>query len=318
MTRSLRSAWLRRRTAVLLATATVAASFGWALAPGPSSSAQTADPPFTVEVSQTSGLLDGDIVEVTVRANPGHRIETDARERACSSAGPASTYTSAADLTRPSATVPSTPSVSTSSEGSANGCTPWPTDREQKGTSPPASGSPSGARVRASQRHARVRPGAPCLLVVRVPASVGRWPGDRPFRHPGAHVRDARSDCRVRKQEPGGGVDGGVGPDAGSVGALDAGAVRLRGVNGCVDILRPEGRRRGTRRLCQRRPGPGVHAPRDIGRSAGLDPPSNGPAVYTPVALNAVVIAAMGGQIVNDDPQWPVGVAEAVQPSRSR
>ena len=91
MTRSLRSVWHRRRTAVLLATATIAASFGWALAPG-SSSAQTADPPFTVEVSQTTGLLDGDRVEVTVQANPGTTLHADTRRRAraCTSAARAS------------------------------------------------------------------------------------------------------------------------------------------------------------------------------------------------------------------------------------
>ena len=116
MTRSLRSAWLHRRMAVLLATATIGASFGWALAPG-SSSAQTADPPFTVEVSQTSGLLDGDTVEVTVRANSGARLEHDS-DNDMYICRPGVSYTSIADTRASNGNCPAT-AVSSSSEAQA-------------------------------------------------------------------------------------------------------------------------------------------------------------------------------------------------------
>ena len=258
MTRSLRTAWHRRRTAVLLATATVAASFGWALAPGPSSSAQTANPPFTIEVSRTTGLLDGDLVDVTVRADPGARIEPDAQNDLfiCR---PGVTYTSAADLAATAGNCPVLRERVELVRGVGPALHPGRRIASRRGHRCRRRDRRVVARVRASQRHARVRPDG-TVPARREGGNIGgRWPRDRPLRHLRPHVHDARPDCRVRKQESRGRFDGGVGPDAGVVGPLDAGAVQLGGVVGCVDVLRPDGRGRGPCRVRRRYPRSGVH-----------------------------------------------------------
>jgi hypothetical protein len=290
MTRSLRSAWLRRRTAVLLATATVAAWFGWALAPGPSSSAQTADPPFTVEVSRTTGLLDGDLVDVTVRADPGARIEPDAQNDLfiCRHGV---TYTSAADLAATAGNCPFFASVSSSSEGSARLYTL-------------ADGSPGFGLPNASLE---CGPAAPCLLVVRVATSVGGGPATDHF---------ATFDLTFTTPDPTAGC-GSRNPAAVST----AGSDRMQalwarstltqcssgGSTGASTSFAPTGEGEGlaafaggTRDL--------VYTAAGYRPISGLDAAPQRTPVYTPVSLNAVVIAAMGGQLVNDDPQWPVGL----------
>ena len=307
MTRSLRSAWLRRRTAVLLATATVAASFGWALAPGPSSSAQTADPPFTVEVSQTSGLLDGDLVEVTVRADSGDPHRERAHRTTCSSAGRASRTRPSADLARPRpATVRRAPRACRPPPRGRHRSTPWPTDRERRATSPSASVLPNG-RPGPGLPNATLEcgTGAPCLLVVKVPASVGGGADDRPLRHRSSSPSpraDPNAGCGSRN--PAAVSIGRIRPHAGSLGALDPRAMQLGGVGGRVDVSsHPTGEGEGLAAFCERRRAIWLTRPRGIGPSRASTRHRSGPAVYTPVALNAVVIAAMGGgQVVNDDP----------------
>ena len=304
MTRSLRSAWLHRRMAVLLATATIGASFGWALAPG-SSSAQTADPPFTVEVSQTSGLLDGDMVEVTVRANSGARLEHDS-DNDMYICRPGVSYTSIADTRASNGNCPAT-AVSSSSEAQARFFTVADGSRAVGDISvgigfaewTPAFGLPN-ATLDCGPRRA--------VLARRAGAGIGWWrSGDRPLRRAGAHVHRSGSDCRVWEQEPGGRDDSRVGPDVGPVGALDAGAVRSGAAAGASTSYAPAGEGEGLAGFAEREPGPRVYR-RGVSADHGAQPLAERAAVYTPVALNAVVIAAMGGRIVSDDPQWPVGL----------
>jgi len=305
MTRSLRSAWHRRRIAVLLATATIGASFGWALAPD-SSSAQTADPPFTVEVSQTSGLLDGDVVDVTVRATSGTRIQDDS-DNDLYICRPGVTYTSLADLRATAGNCPANNGVSSSSEGSARLYTLADGSRAEGhivvGTGV-AEWSPGFGLPNATLD---CGPGAPCLLMVRVPASVG-----------GGAVTDHVAAVELAFATPD--------PNAGC-GGRDPAAVASAGSDRTQDLWA-----RSTLAQCQTAGSAGAStqfAPRgegdglaafsdgliDLAYTAagyrpvrGLDVSPQRPAVYTPVALNAVVIATMGGgQVITDDPAWPVG-----------
>jgi hypothetical protein len=306
MTRTLGRAWHRRRTAFLLATATIAASFGWALAPGPSSSAQTPDPPFTVEVSQTSGLLDGDVVDVTVRADPGARIEPDAQNDLfiCR---PGLAYTTAADLAASAGNCPFFASVSTSSEGSARLFTLADGSRAEGDIAVGvgiAEWSPGFGLPNATLE---CGPAAPCLLVVRVATSVAGAPATDNF---------ATFELTFTTPDPTAGC-GSRNPAAIST----AGSDRMQAMwarstlaqctsgasLGASTSFAPTGEGEGLAAFAV--------GGRDLVYTAagyrpigGLDPSPQRSPVYTPVALNAVVIAAMGGQLVNDDPQWPVGL----------
>ena len=175
--------------------------------------------------------------------------------------------------------------------------------------------------VRTAELHARVRSrrALPPRGAGRHEHRSGGGPVDRPLRHPGAHVRDPRPDGRVRQQEPGGGVDGGVGPHAGPVGALDAGAVRLRGASGRRRRpSRPTGEGEGLAGLRAADSRDLAYTARGIPAVDGLDPAPQRAAVYTPVALNAVVIAAIGGgQVVTDDPALAGRASAAVRRRRS-
>jgi hypothetical protein len=306
MTRSLRAAWHRRRTAVLLATATVGASFGWALIPGPSSSAQTANPPFTIEVSRTTGLLDGDLVDVTVRADPGARIEPDAQNDLfiCR---PGVTYTSAADLAATAGNCPFFASVSSSSEGSARLYTLADGSRAEGDIAVGvgvAEWSPGFGLPNATLE---CGPAAPCLLVLRVATSVGGGPATDHF---------AIFDLTFTTPDPTAGC-GSRNPAAVST----AGSDRMQALwarstlaqcssgasSGASTSFAPTGEGEGLAAFAS--------GSRDLVYTAagyrpisGLDPAPQRTPVYTPMALNAVVIAAMGGQLVNDDPQWPLGL----------
>jgi hypothetical protein len=307
MTRSLLSVWHRRRTAVLLATATVAASVGWALAPG-ASSAQTADPPFTVEVSQTTGLIDGDRVEVTVQANPGTTLHADTGERTglyiC---GPGVTYASAADVSLASGNCPVHNQVSTSSQSYgrlyalADGTRAEGDIAVGVGIAEWEFGFPPVKYT------LECGPGAPCLLVVRMLASVGGGPVTEHFvtQELTFTTRDETAGCGSRNPA--------AVRTAGSDRLLDLWAnatltsCRSGAAAGATTSFAPSGEAEGIDAFAQGR--------QDVAYSAagyrpvnGLDPDSERNAVYTPVALNAVVIAAMGGQLVSDDPQWPVGL----------
>jgi hypothetical protein len=313
MTRTLRSAWHSRHTAVLLATATVAASFGWALAPGPSSSAQTADPPFTVDVSQTTGLRDGDVVDVTVRTAPGTRIQ-DEPENDLFICRAGVSYTSLADLRATAGNCPANIGVSTSSQGQARLFTLADGSRAEGdiavGTGI-AEWSPGFGLPNATLE---CGPEAPCLLVVRVPASVG---GQAVTEHIVAVelsflATDENAGCGARDPA----AVGSAGSDrmqelwtqstlaqcqnAGSAGASTRFAPRGEGdalasfASGEIDLAYTAAGYRPVR---------------------GLDVSPARPAVYTPVALNAVVIATIGGgQVITDDPAWPIGKPRPYSP----
>ncbi len=85
-----------------------------------------------------------------------------------------------------------------------------------------------------------------------------------------------------------------------------------RGVGRCVDAFAPRGEGEGLAAFSS--------GDVDVAYTAagyrpdpGFDLSPQRPAVYTPVALNAVVIAAMGGgQVDHRRSAWPVGIAEAV------
>ena len=165
-----------------------------------------------------------------------------------------------------------------------------------------------GIRLPSCEVHARVRTRG-ALPPRREVARIRRGrSSDGALRHPGAHVHDARRDGRMRKQESGRGEDGGVGSTVGSVGERRRWPAAARERPRVPrHPSRPPGKAKESTRSPQGR--------QDVAYSAagyrpfkGLDPDPERDAVYTPVALNAVVIAAMGGQLVSDDPQWPVGL----------
>ncbi len=305
MTRSLRSVWHRRRTAVLLATATIAASFGWALAPT-SSSAQTADPPFTVELSQTTGLLDGDVVKVTIRGAPGVQLNPGSSSmRVCR---PGVSYTAPADLIPTNGKCPAN---GTSSAAEASGQIFAIADGT-RAEGDIAVGVGVGEWEVFGQPNFTLAcgPGAPCLLVLQVGTtdSVG-GPITRHF---------VTRELTFADPDPTRGC-GGRNPAAVSTAASDRmqdiwarstlAQCTSGGASGASTSFAPTGEGEGIAAF--------TAGTRDLVYTAagyrpflGLDPAPRRPAVYTPVALNAVVIAAIGGQLVNDDPQWPVGLAK--------
>jgi hypothetical protein len=307
MTRTLRRAWHRRRTAVLLATATVAASFGWALAPGPSS-AQTADPPFTVDVSRTTDLLDGDLVDVTVRANPGTSLQADTGERTglyiCR---PGVAYASGADVSFLGGNCPEHNEVSTSSQSYARLYALADGTRAEGDIAVGVGVAEWEVGFPPVKFTLGCGPEAPCLLVVRLLASVGGGPVTEHFvTQPLTFTtRDETAGCGSRSPA--------AVRTAGSDRLLDLWAnstlahCRSGAAAGATTSFAPTGEGEGLAAFAE--------GSQDLAYSAagyrpieGLDPGSERDAVYTPVGLNAVVIAAMGGRLVSDDPEWPVGL----------
>jgi len=303
MTRSLRSAWHRRRIAVLLATATIGASFGWALAPD-SSSAQTADPPFTVEVSQTSGLLDGDVVEVTVRANPGARLGTDHFMQICRSGV---VYDARADTFGNAGNCP-TRAVSTSSEAGSEMYTVADGSRAEGDiTVGTGVGEWDGYVENVGPTVFTLECGAavPCTLLVRVSGSVNGGPFADHF---------VSVDLTFGSGDPTAGCGSQI---SGAISS--AGSDRLQGqwvdwtleqcgeVGGVSTSFAPTGEGEGLNAF--------TSGARDLAFTAagdrpvaGLQPAQQRSAVYTPVAVNAVVVAAIGGELTSADPTWPVGM----------
>jgi hypothetical protein len=308
MTKSFRSALRRRRVAVLLATATVAASFGWALAPV-STSAQTAAPPFTVEFGQTTGLIDGEEVRVTVRADAGVRLATSTGVGQILICRPGVSYTSVADINPTNGNCPGVRGApSTSSEGSA------PLYAVSDGTY--AEGRiavgvgvaewPLGFGL--GNGTLECGPSAPCLLVVHLRQEGG----------------GAATDHFVTHQISFGDTD-----PAGQCGGTNPAALRSGGSDRMLDLWSrltvahcTSGGSTGTAtRLAPDGEGAGItgfaEGDDDLAYTAsgyrqiqGLQVEAERDAVYVPVALNAVVLAAVGGQFEHSDPSWPVGLAK--------
>ena len=308
MTKSLRSALRRRRVAVLLATATVAASFGWALAPV-STSAQTGDPPFTVEFSQTTGLIDGEDVRVTVRAGAGVRLATSTGVGQIAICRPGVSYSSAADINPANGNCPGVRGApSTSSEGSA-------------ALYAVADGTYAEGRIAVGVGVAEwplgfglgngtleCGPSAPCLLVVHLRQDGG----------------GGATDHLVTQQISFGDTD-----PAGQCGGSNPAALRSGGSDRMLDVwsrLTVEhcttgGSTGAATRLAPDGEGQGIasfaEGDNDLAYTAagyrqiqGLQVDNERDSVYVPVALNAVVLAAVGGQYEHNDPAWPIELAK--------
>ena len=310
MTRPLRRVWRRRRTAVLLAVATVAASFGWALAPGPSS-AQTPNPPFTVEVSRTTGLRDGEVVDVTVRANPGVRINSgDSIMRVCR---PGVTYAAAADLNPLNGKCPAN-GTSSSAEASAQ-LLAVADGSLAEGDIAVSAGNPVWSVFGRPDFTLECGPGAPCLLVVQVGTSTS---AGGPVTH---HF--VTRELTFATNDPTAGC-GSRNPAAIST----AGSDRMQAVWAATTLAQCASGATGgaSSSFAPTGEGAGLEAfasgQRDLAYTAsgyrsveGLNPATQRSTVYTPVAMNAVVIATLGGgQVITDEPAWPVGKTRPYSP----
>ena len=302
--------WRRRRTAVLLAVATVAAAFGWALAPGPSS-AQTPNPPFTVEVSQTAGLRDGEVLDVTVRATSGVRINPgDSIMRVCR---PGVTYAAVADLNPLNGKCPAN-GTSSSAEASAQLLAVADGSRAEGDIA-------IGVGVAEWQVFGQPNftlecgPGAPCLLVIQVGTSAS---AGGPVTH---HF--VTRELTFVTDDPTGGC-GSRNPAAVST----AGSDRMQAAWAAATLAQcGSGATAGaSSSFAPTGEGEALEAfasgQRDLAYTAsgyrpvaGLNPATERAAVYTPVAMNAVVIATLGGgEVITDDPAWPVGKPRPYSP----
>ena len=294
----------RSRLLVALATAALLLVAGNVLAgPGPTSSAQT-PPPFTVAVSQASDLTDGQLVDVDVAVQPGLLVTT-VEAFICR---PGQTYTSNPHVSVAGGNCPVDIAVSTVTDRSRWRLHNFPDRSRARGTIVAGVGTAEWfvQQPAPAQHSLTCGPDNPCLLVVRVIATPAAGGGTQTYFDSSTTLTyqegDALASCggaapgAVRSA----GADRMLGAwrewtvthcsaDPASSGAATLAPIPDEGV--AVDDFAS-----GQRDVVYTSVGPG-----ELGFTSATERDT----VATPVAVNAVVLAAAGGHFIADDPNWP-------------
>jgi hypothetical protein len=295
----------RAGTVLLVVAVTLVACLGAVAVPARSSA--QAEPPVTVTVSRTSDLTDGAQVQITATTRgPDVRLQATADTHATTICRPGVTYSTLDDTRHTRGNCPLN-GVSSSSE-SRGFLYPLADGSSARGSlvvgvgtvdwSVFSEGQTVTYSLTCDQTH-------PCVLVTRLRVSIGGGPftdtlvttelsfaPDDPTVACGepdpARLATGGSD-RWRPAWLGLTLDRCRGDRSGAattfVGAGEGDALAAFGSGGLDLAYTASGDRPVT----------------------GLDAPDR-PAVYTPVALNAVVLAVIGGQVTSNDPNWPIGL----------
>jgi hypothetical protein len=291
---------LRRRlpaVAIVLAHVGVVA---WLVAPATTSNAQTADDSLVdLEVSQATGLTDGQVIDVTVTARAGVRIDPNQGHEVyiCR---PGVTYAASRDTLPTGGNCPRFLSVSSSSLSSKQ-LFPLP-DGSAARTSVPVGTGTVGWPLSAPTWTLTCDHDHPCLLVAVLKVSVNGGP-----------TTDAIDTIELTYRE-----DNPLSGCQQATAFTSAGSDRM--LSWWTDLALAGCRGSGvvTNNFAPLGEGEAISAfasgQRDLAYTAsgrtdtrGFDPPTDRPAVYTPVGVNAAVIAAVGGNPLYTDPSWPVG-----------
>ncbi len=305
----------RRRLLSAVATAlALVAALAWLVAPVADSGAQPVggDPPVTVEVTPATGLTDGTVVDVTVRARPGVRISTNPNDnQGIWLCRPGVTYTTYRELLPAQGNCPMFLSVSSSSLSSRT-LFPLP-DGSAARTSMAVGVGTVGWPLSAPTFSLTCDENNPCALVALVRASIDGGPlvdvattvglsyaTDSPLascRPADGAFTSAGSDRMQRWWTELSVADcGSSGQVASNFAPLGEGEALAGFASGARDVAYTAA----------------GHRP----EVASFNPPTARPAVYTPVSLNAVVIAVVGGNPLYQAPDWPVGLPRPYQDIR--
>jgi hypothetical protein len=281
-------------------------AFAWLIAPATDSGAQPADDgqPVDLELSQTTGLTDGQVLDVTVRARPGVAISTNPTvNQSVYICRPGVTYTVYRDLLPAQGNCPFFLPVSSSSV-SSRALYPLPDGSEARTSLPVGVGTVEWPLVDPSARLA-CDPDNPCLLVALVKSSLDGGPYVDTI---------ATTELSFTAASP---LTGCLPADAGITTAgsdrmqswwTDLSVADCRGSGQVVSNFAPLGEAAAIASFAA--------GSRDIAYTASgrqeavpeFDPPDQRAAVYTPVGINAAVIALVGGNPLHQDAAWPIGL----------
>ncbi len=304
---------------LVVAAATLLACLGWLVVPG-RSGAQTPPetPPVSLTLSESSNVTDATVIRVTATARPDVRLQTDYGQgnnphmmRICR---PGVSYATPADMSDQT----NCPLVAVSSSSQASDALyPLPDGTEARGAITAGVGTAVWTRfVDGQSREFTLTcdTSNPCLLVAKFKVSVGGGPLTDVVTAVELHYGngDPTSACGARDpdQVASGGGDR-MRPLWTTLTLAQCRASQSSAATSFVGVGEGEGLNafaRGDADLTYTASG---YRP-----IAGLDPtlePVPAPerrAVYTPIALNAVVIAAIGGQVTATDPNWPIGLPQ--------
>jgi hypothetical protein len=303
-----------------LALGTLLACLGWPVAPT-GSGAQTPPeaPPVTLSVSRDSGLTDGTRIDVTATARSDVKVHVQERNQQGSFSSMAicragMTYASVEDMRHTNGNCPAI-GVTTSASSRAQ-LYPLPDGSGAKGslvvgvgTLEWTAGSPAGG---VNTFRLTCDPDNPCLLVAQVNVSINGGPFTDVFAAVELHFGTDDPTTACGERDPDQPVTGGADRMRDAWVALTLGDCRASGQSAPTAYTAPgeggaiAGFTRGTLDMAYTatgyRPVKGLTPPEDS--------PVERPAVYTPVALNAAVVVAIGGQVTSSDPAWPVGMPQ--------
>ena len=294
------------RTLVAVATAALILVAGLSVA-GPSSvsSAQTPDAPFTVTPSQTANLSDGQPVDLDV-AMRSDLTAVSVNAYVCR---PGVAYTENASLSTNSGNCPVSVPISASADVSNWVLRTYESGHKARGTIIAATGTAEWTSTITSERFSLTcDPTHPCLLVVR--AQVRTTSGSV------VSYFDTSTTLSYQDSDP-----------TASCGGAAPGALRSAGAERMLPAWRE-----WTLADCNAHPANGgavtlspvpdegvavtdfAADQRDIVYAAagqgepGFTASTPRATVATPVAVNAVVLAAAGGSFPDNDPSWPAGL----------
>jgi hypothetical protein len=274
----------------------------WFVAPATDSGAQTPEAPqIDMTVSQSTGLVDGQVIDVTVSPRPGVRIDPNSRSHNVYICRPGIEYRTNSDTLPSQGNCPRFLSVSTSSL-SSKPLYPLP-DGTGARTAIPVGVGPVDWPLDNPTFHLTCDSANPCLLVAVARVSVN-----------GGRVTDATATVELSYTDES--------PLAGCQPAtafLSAGSDRMLSWWTDLALAACGGSGRLTNNFAPLGEGEAVTAfaggARDVAYTAsgrtdlpGFNTPTERAAVYTPVGINAAVIAVVGGNPSYQDPAWPIGM----------
>jgi len=303
----------RLASGLVVTLATLLAGLGSLLLPGPSG-AQTppADPPVALTLSESTNVTDATVIQVTATARSDVRLQTDYGQgnnphmmRICR---PGVTYATSADMSDQT----NCPLVAVSSSSQASDALyPLRDGTAARGAITAGVGTAEWTRfVDGATRTFTLTcdPANPCLLVAKFKVSVAGGPLTDVVTAVELHYGngDPTTACGARDPDQ----VAGAGPDRmrplwTQLTVAECRAAQSSAPTSFIGVGEGEGLKAfaaGNADLAYTASG--------YRAVVGLDAAPERPAVYTPIALNAVVIAAIGGQVNATDPNWPVGLPQ--------
>jgi hypothetical protein len=298
---------------IVVTVATLLACLGWLLSPGRSGAQRPpADPPVALTLSESTNITDATVIQVTATTRSDVRLQTDYGQgnnphmmRICR---PGVTYATPADMSDQT----NCPVVSVSSSSQASDALyPLPNGTAARGAITAGVGTAEWTRFVDGETRTftlTCDPANPCLLVARFKVSVAGGPLIDVVSAVELHYGngDPTTACGARDpdQVASGGPDR-MRPLWTQLTVAECRAAQSGAPTSFIGVGEGEGLKAfaaGDADLAYTASG--------YRAVAGLDAAPERPAVYTPIALNAVVIAAIGGQVNATDPNWPLGLPQ--------